>query len=168
MEAAIAASVQNPKLVWFIQCASLTIAPAIYYVVGTQVARSIVATPSLPMLRTVFRVLAPLGLIAGGFLLTRAPRARADVGGLAAFFGGEEPATPVAFQTAFIIASAMVGSCSIYGFVLLLLGAPLGEYLPYGAGTIAILLAIAMPKGLRYWAEHERGSIRAGGSSPIE
>ena len=162
------ASPQNQKLMWVVQLGAFTVAPFVYFVLGTQVARSIVASPSLPLLRNVFRVLAPLALAAGGFLLVRAPRARGDVQGLAAFFGGAELATPVAFRTAFTIATALVESCSIYGFVLLFLGAPLPEYLPYGAGTIAMLLAGAIPTGLRYWSELEGGGIRAGGSPPIE
>ena len=138
---------------WLIIWGALTVAPAFYYVVGTLIVGGASPVPQLPMLRVAFWVIALVELVVGGFLMTRAPRAREGVQGLAAFFGAEGPATPGAFQLGFIIGATLVEACAILGFVLLFLGAPIGEYLPFGAASVAVMVAVGLPTGLRYWRE---------------
>jgi hypothetical protein len=156
----------NRKGTWMVVWAAFTAAPVVYLVIGTQVAGQVAPSTSLPLLRAVFMTLASTALLAGAFLLTRVPRARADAQGLAALFGSDTLAEPVVFQQAFIVTTAMVESCSLYGFILVFLGAPVAEYLPFGAGTVAVMLGVALPTGLRYWSERER--LDLGSAEPIE
>lgn len=154
------------KSTWFVLWAAFTAAPVIYFVVGMQVAGSVRPSAALPTLRIAFAALALVTLAAGTFLLTRTARARPGALGAATFFGGEQLAPPVAFQQAFVVATALVEACSIYGFVLLFLGAPALEYLPFGAGTMGVMIGLALPVGLRYWSEREQAD--ASGVPPIQ
>lgn len=154
----------NPRT-WFVIWAAFTVAPVIYFVVASLVAGTVAASPSLGTFRLAFAALALVDLAGGAFLLTRAPRMRSDIQGLAAFFGGEALAEPAAFQLGFILATAWVEACAIFGFVLVFLGAPASEYLPYGAGAFAVMVAVALPVGRNYWSERERAD--AGGAGPI-
>jgi len=155
----------NRKQVWLILWVAFTAAPVLYYVVGALVGGPAPAVPQLPLVRLVLTLLATVEVVAGGFLMTRAPRARAGVQGFGAFFGGTEPAAPAAFQLAFLIAASLVEACAILGFVLLFLGATLAEYLPFGAASLGVMLAVALPTGMRYWSEVER--VRTGGSPSV-
>lgn len=160
------ATVVPAKPQWLVLWAAFTAAPVVYYVVATTVAGTVTAPPGLPMFRMLLGALALLELAAGAFLMTRATRARSDVPAPVAFFGGETLAEPQAFQVAFIVAAALVEACAIMGFVLVFLGAPALEYLPFGAGTLAVMLGIALPTGLGYWSERER--MGTSGMPPIQ
>jgi len=155
------------RRVWLILWAAFTVAPVIYYVVANLVASGIaggaVAAPGLATIRLVFAALALVQLGGGAFLMTRAPRMRGDVQGVAGFFGGESLATPEAFQLGFIVATAWIEACAILGFVLVFLGARPLEYVPFGAGSLTVMVAVALPVGRSYWAERERadGAVRA-------
>lgn len=151
--------------IWLVLWAAFTVAPVLYYIVGAMIGETPANPELLRSLRPAFAAFAIVQLAAGAYLLTRAPRARSDVQGLGALLGGESLATPEAFQTGFVVATALVESAAILGFVLHFLGAPLFEYLPYGAGSLAVMLAIGLPSGLGYWSEYERTT--AGGTGPI-
>lgn len=153
------------RRLWFVMWAAFTAAPVIYYVVANLVAGGVAASPALATFRLAFAGLALVSLAGGGFLMTRAPRMRSDVQGLAGFFRGDALAKPEAFQTGFVVATAWVEACAIYGFVLVFLGARPLEYVPFGAGSIAVMLAVALPVGRNYWAERER--VDAGGVAPV-
>lgn len=150
---------------WFVLWAAFTAAPVVYYVVSTFVAGTATAAPSLATLRLAFAALALVQLSGGAYLLTRAPRMRSDLPGLGGFFGNDALATPAAFQLGFVVATAFVEACAVLGFVLVFLGAPPAEYIPYGAASLAVMVAVALPAGLGYWNERER--VDAGGAGPI-
>jgi hypothetical protein len=153
---------------WFVLWAAFTAAPVIYGVVAMLVAPTLpAASPLLPVLRLAFAGLALVQLVSGTFLMTRASRAVYGAPGPAAPPEGPALAEPLAFQKAFIVATAFVESCAIYGFVLVFLGAPVLEYLPFGAATVAVMIAVGLPTGLRYWGERESMSPGSGGAPPI-
>ncbi len=163
--AAPAAAPRPARAIWFVIWASLTAAPVIYFVVARIVATETPTAASLPLLRTVFGAIAVIELLAGALLVTRTPNARSDPNALASFFGGTALAEPVAFQRAFVLATALIEACAILGFVLVFLGASPLEYAWYGAASMAVMLGIALPTGLRYWGERERAD--AGANEPI-
>lgn len=154
------------RATWFVLWAAFTAAPAVYYVVVALVAGSATAVPANDLLRPAFAALALVQLAGGAFLLTRAPRMRGGEPGLAGFFGSETLATPAAFQLGFVVATALVEACAVLGFVLVFLGGKLADYVPFGAASLAVMLAIALPTGLRYWDAREQAD--AGSRSPIE
>ena len=49
-----------------------------------------------------------------------------------------------------------------------MLGALLNALLPFAAGTLVVMLAVAWPVGLRYWSERESREATPGGPPPIE
>ncbi len=153
------------RATWFVIWAAFTAAPVVYYVVGSFVAGTAAVSPSLAVLRPAFAALALVQLSGGAFLLTRAPRMRGGEPGLTGFFGSDSLATPQAFQLGFVVAMALVEACAILGFVLVFIGGSLLEYVLFGAASLAVMLAIALPSGLGYWSEYER--TRAGGTGPI-
>ncbi len=149
----------NRKQIWLILWAAFTVAPVLYYVIGALIGGPAPATSQLPLIRLAATLLATVDVVAGGYLMTRAPRARLAQG-FGAFFGSTEPARPEAFQLAFVIAASLVEACAVIGFVLLFLGAALAEYLPFGAASLGVMLAVGLPSGMRYWSEVER--VRSG------
>ncbi len=161
-----AAASEPNRTTWLVIWAAMTAATVVYYFVGAQVAGTVASTPSLASLRFALSILAPVELLAGAVLLSRAGRARADATGLAMFLGGDAPPPPRVFQVAWIIGAAMVEACAIMGFVLIFLGAPLTNYLPFGLASLAVMLGVGLPTGLRYWSEWEQAQARGGG--PIE
>lgn len=153
---------------WFAILMAFCAAPVAYFVIARQLEGGMDASPALPALRPAFGALALAQLAAGAFLLVRAPRARTGAPPAAASValpdvGG--PAEPQAFQAAFVVASALVESCAILGFVLVVLGAPANDYVPFGLGTLAVLLGVGLPSGLRYWSARE--AVDSGGVPPI-
>lgn len=153
------------KGTWFVIWAAFTVAPVVYYFVGAAVAGGVVAAPAFPMFLALLSAFAIVTLAAGAILVTRAPRARDEATGLGMYFGGRDLAPPARFQVAFVLGAALIEACSVYGFVLLFLGAPLGVYAWFGAGTLAVMLGIALPVGLAYFRAREQGDT--GGPPPI-
>lgn len=149
---------------WLVILFAMTAAPVAYYFVAGAVAEGIPDSPVYAMLLPVFSALALAELVLGAFVLSRAPRAGA--GGLPALLAGAELATPRAFQAASVIGMALAEACAILGFVLVFVGGPVYMYVPFGAATVSVMLAVALPSGLGYWREREQAD--ADGRAPIE
>jgi hypothetical protein len=152
--------------VWFVIWAAGAAAPIIYGVVTLFTAAGVMVSPELPTLRLALYAFGLVDLVAGGFLITRAPRMRSDVSGFAAFMGGDALAEPFAFQRGFILGMSLVQSCAVFGFVFTFLGGRPLEYVPFGAGALAVMVAVGLPVGRNYWSERER--LDSGDSGPIE
>ena len=148
---------------WLVLLFAMTAAPVVYYGVAGAVAGGMADSPVYAALLPVFSVLALAELALGAFVLSRAPRAGS--GGLPALLAGAELATPQAFQTASVIGMALTEACAILGFVLVLVGGPLYMYVPFGAASVAMMLAVGLPAGLGYW--RERAQADAEGRGPI-
>lgn len=151
---------------WFVIWFAMTATPVIYFVVALLVAGSVHPETDLASLRYVLSVIALVALAAGVVILVRAPRARAGAPPLVAAFGAEDLASPSAFVAVTIVGCALVEACAILGFVLVFLGAPATNFVPFGLAAIGAMLGVALPTGLRYWGE--RGRASAGGIAPIE
>lgn len=149
---------------WLVILFAMTAAPVVYYFVAGAVAEGIPDSPVYAMLLPAFGMLAAVELALGAFVLSRAPRAGS--GGLPALLAGAELATPQAFQTASVIGMALAEACAILGFVLVFVGGPVYMYVPFGAASVAVMLAVGLPAGLGYW--RDRAQADAEGRAPIE
>lgn len=148
---------------WLVILFAMTAAPFVYYGIAGAVAASIPDSPVYAALLPIFSVLALAELVLGAFVLSRAPRAGS--GGLPALLAGAELATPQAFQTASVIGMALAEACAILGFVLVFVGGPVYMYVPFGAASVAVMLAVGLPAGLGYW--RDRAQADADGRGPI-
>lgn len=73
--------------------------------------------------------------------------------------GGEGRAvmlTPKQFQADSIVALALSEACSVFGLTLFFLGAPLKEFALFALGTLVVNFAFILPRGLQFWATHDR------------
>jgi len=154
------------RATWFVLWAAFTAAPILYGFVATFVAGTVTVAPTLATMRLAFAALALVQVAGGAFLLTRAPRMRGGEPGLAGFFGNDSLATPEAFQLGFVVATALVEACAVLGFVLVFFGGSVIEYVPFGIASVAVMVAVGLPTGLRYWDAREQAD--AGSRSPIE
>ena len=157
---------RNPRRMWLIVWVGLTLAPLIYYYAGSMMTPDAIDPAQIARFHARARVFAALQLLLGAFLFTRARRASLGPSGFARLLGGEGLATPADFQTRFIIASALVEACAIWGFVLRAMGAPIQDYVPFGGATFGVFLLLGLPTGLSYW--RARKMADQGGSSAIE
>lgn len=153
---------------WLAMWAAFSAAPVVYLVVALQIVGSVPASPALPMLRLLLALLALPVLGAGIVMMQRAGRARTDAPLVGLLSPGEAVAEPRAFQAAFVIATALVESVAIYGFLLIFLGGTVTDYLPFGGAALLVLLAVGLPAGLRYWSERAGSAPQPGGARPIE
>lgn len=154
---------QEPKRsTWLMVTASLTVAPIIYGFVGLQVAGAADPSPILPTLRLVAFPVAAVLLLVGAIVIRRAPRAGVSD---AATGPAGALAAPAQFNLMFLIGCGMFESSAVIGFLMIFLGGSLRDYVPLGAATLAAMLAVALPTGLRYWSERER--LDSGGSAPL-
>jgi F0F1-type ATP synthase membrane subunit c/vacuolar-type H+-ATPase subunit K len=147
---------------WLMSTLSLTAAPIVYFVVGLQVAPTTSPAPMLATLRLVFIPLAIAAVAIGAGMIRRAPRAAADASAAGAV---DALATPGDFTYRFIVGAALIETSAVLGFVLVMMGAPLADYLPFGAGTLLMMTVVALPTGLRYWSERERAGPGRSGTS---
>ncbi|MBU1700326.1 MAG: hypothetical protein KJ970_16025 [Candidatus Eisenbacteria bacterium] len=61
------------------------------------------------------------------------------------------------FMTKSIISLAFCDAVGIIGLVLVILGLPPVEYLPFGVLGLLSILFFVLPRGLRYWRQFEGG-----------
>ena len=152
---------QPDRKQWLVVTLALTVAPILYYIV-IQLVGVKEPSPLLPTLRLVAFPLALVMLVVGTIVVRRSPRA--DISN-AAPTPGAALAVPGQFQLRFLIGCAMFEMSCVMGFVLVMLGGSLRDYVPLGAASLAAMLGVALPTGLRYWSERER--LGSGGSAPL-
>ena len=110
------------------------------------------------MLRVLFPLLAASLLTASCVWMMARSRAWAD----RAPGGSSHLPTPQEFQVGAIVAMALAEASAVVGFVLFMLGGPPGDYTGYGAGTLAVLLGVILPRANAYWNAWEEEQRRAG------
>ena len=66
--------------------------------------------------------------------------------------------SPEQFQTDSLVALALSEACAILGLLLFFLGAPLRELAMFAAGTLLVDFAFILPRGLQFWAAHDKRS----------
>jgi hypothetical protein len=149
---------------WLVVWAALAAAPIVYAVLAQQIQ---VASQSetFPLLRTAFIGLSALGFIAASFLMARAGSVGGWPPGPPASPNTPDLVAPAVFQLRSVIAMALFESIAIYGFVLVFLGGPRLEILPWSAVSFMGLVGIALPNGLAYWRRWEMDAARSGPSA---
>jgi F0F1-type ATP synthase membrane subunit c/vacuolar-type H+-ATPase subunit K len=82
---------------------------------------------------------------------TRVPSTQLFVGS-----ASKEPVQePMEFQTNSIIAMALAEACSLYGLMLLIMGAPITTYALFAAGALIVSVGFILPRGIAYWTAYE-------------
>lgn len=158
-------SVVPTRQAWLMIWGSLALAPIAYAFIAQQVQVTTPRSETFPLLRMVFLGMGVLGFVAGSFLMSRAGTAGGFPPAPPASANTPDLAAPATFQLRSIIAMALFESVALYGFVLVFLGGPPLEILPWCATSFVGLVGIALPNGLAYWRRWEMDAARSGPSA---
>lgn len=142
---------QVRRLTWFVIFGSLASSVILYRVV-IALSGPRPMTPAPSTLRTVFYVVAVLGLLASiAWTRSRLEPPGDSPGDLPS--GTPRPSME-RFMTASVIAMTLAETSAVLGFALVFMGlGTAAEYLSFGAGTFLVLALVILPRGLRYWGD---------------
>ena len=145
-------TLKSRRLTWFLIWGAVTVAPILYPIMARFVAAGVKPSPGLSASRVAFMACAAVAFTLGSFWIRRAPRAVMGAGILKQSPEGEL-APPAVFQLHSIIAMALIESVSVYGCVLVLLGAPPDQSWLWSTVSVAGMVGLVLPVGLSYWLE---------------
>ena len=158
-------TVAQSRRLWLIVWGALTLAAVMYSVIAQMLGGAKQAPATFETMRTVFVGLAAAAFAAGTFVMSRAGSPGGWPPGLPPSPQSPDLAPAVTFQTRTIIAMALFESIAIYGFILVTMGGPPMQILPWSAATIVGMLGVVLPQGLSYWRRAE--DAERSGRSPI-
>ncbi len=151
---------------WFAILMAMSTTPILYVLAAYLVGPKTTASSALPTLRLVFGSLSAACAATAVVLLARVPRTPVEAESSVTAYAADAPVPPPAFMSRFVTGAALAEVAAIDGVVLVFLGEPWTTCALFGAVTVAILLGVALPTGLRYWRERE--SEDAGSAPAIE
>ncbi len=154
------------RTAWLVIWGAMTFTPVLYTAVAIVLAPGIAPSSALPTLRLVFISLSAACVATAIALFARVPRVPTQGETSVPAFATDAPAPPALFMSRFVTGAALAEVAAIDGFVLVFLGERWTTCAILGAVTMAVMLGVALPAGLRYWSERERED--AGGMPAIE
>ncbi|HYM81184.1 MAG TPA: hypothetical protein VEY91_07200 [Candidatus Limnocylindria bacterium] len=151
----------SKRLMWLVIFAAFVVAVPMYALVAWQMRGADPPPVSyLPSVRPVLAVFAGLQLLAA--ILVARLRMTVDSELMTGMTGGKPIPDPQSFMQTSVVAIGLAEAPAVLGFVLCVLGAPLENFVWYGAGSLIVLLGVILPLGLRYWSAWEAQQKRTG------